>query len=134
MNFSMWRGFPALGHTFTSGNEARNIGVSKRTRWVLAGMVGTFLLLHRARAFAGEREGPQQRDRRGALFCYGVGNDLPGRAQNGVGRHSVMPTERSSKKSARSGGDNDGSLIVPIGYAVLAPFHPCRNEWLLFHL
>jgi hypothetical protein len=32
----------------------------------------------------GEREGPQQRDR-GTLFCYGVGNDVPGRAQNGVG-------------------------------------------------
>jgi hypothetical protein len=39
-------------------------------------------------------EGPQQRDRRGPLFCYGAANDVPGRAQNGVGPFSVLSLNR----------------------------------------
>ena len=39
-----------------------------------------------AQAFAVGREGPQQRGSQGRYFCYGVGNDVPGRAQNRIGR------------------------------------------------
>jgi hypothetical protein len=32
----------------------------------------------------------------GALFCYGVGNDLPGRAQNGTGPFGVLCLNRET--------------------------------------
>jgi hypothetical protein len=40
----------------------------------------------------------------GALFCYGVGNDLPGRAQNGVGafRRAVSQLGNMRQKNRES--------------------------------
>jgi hypothetical protein len=48
------------------------------------------------RAVAGEHEGASTARSPGALFCYGAGNDVSGRAQNGVGPFGVRSLNRET--------------------------------------
>ena len=41
-------------------------------------------------------KGPRQRGRNGALFCYGVENDVLGPAQNGTGPCGVLSFDRET--------------------------------------